>query len=88
MLIREDQRDSARRAAVNDKRRSLRYFRALADVVGVDHVCMGTDTKLTQPSPRHFGPGPGGPGPGERGRPASLGTPVITDPPSNLRIVE
>lgn len=49
---------------------------ALADVIGVEHVCIGTDTKLTQPSVRpsvpgpvgspHGGagiPGPGGPGP-------------------------
>ena len=27
-------------------------IRALVDVIGVDHVCIGTDTKLTQPSPR------------------------------------
>jgi len=36
-----------------------RNIRALVDVIGVDHVCIGTDTKLTQPSPRP--PGPGGP---------------------------
>jgi membrane dipeptidase len=46
-----------------------RDVRALVDVIGVDHVCIGTDTKLTQPSPRPNGPpsggsGPGGPGPG------------------------
>jgi membrane dipeptidase len=46
-----------------------RNVRALVDVIGVDHVCIGTDTKLTQPSPRPNGPpsggsGPGGPGPG------------------------
>ena len=35
-------------------------IRALADVIGVDHVCLGTDTKLTQPSPRPGGPPPGG----------------------------
>jgi membrane dipeptidase len=29
-----------------------RNIRALADVIGIDHVCIGTDTKLTQPSPR------------------------------------
>ena len=29
-----------------------RNIRALVDVIGVDHVCIGTDTKLTQPSPR------------------------------------
>jgi membrane dipeptidase len=38
--------------------------RALVDVMGVDHVCIGTDTKLTQPSPRPNGPPPGGPRPG------------------------
>ena len=42
--------------------------RALVNVIGVDHVCIGTDTKLTQPSPRPNGPPggsrPGGPGPG------------------------
>jgi membrane dipeptidase len=41
--------------------------RALVDVIGVDHVCIGTDTKLTQPSPRPIGPGPGGPPPGGSG---------------------
>jgi membrane dipeptidase len=41
-----------------------RNVRALVDVIGVDHVCIGTDTKLTQPSPRPNGPPPGGPGPG------------------------
>ena len=39
-------------------------IRALVDVIGVDHVCIGTDTKLTQPGGR---PGGGGPG-GGRGR--------------------
>lgn len=39
-----------------------RNIRALVEVIGVDHVCIGTDTKLTQPSPRPMGPGPGGPG--------------------------
>lgn len=29
-----------------------RNIRALVDVIGVEHVCIGTDTKLTQPSPR------------------------------------
>jgi membrane dipeptidase len=41
-----------------------RNVRALVDVIGVDHVCIGTDTKLTQPSPRPMGPSPGGPGQG------------------------
>jgi membrane dipeptidase len=39
-----------------------RNMRALVDVIGIDHVCIGTDTKLTQPSPRPVGPPPGGPG--------------------------
>jgi membrane dipeptidase len=49
-----------------------RNIRALVDVIGVDHVCIGTDTKLTQPTPRTVGPGPGGPpssggpGPGQQ----------------------
>jgi membrane dipeptidase len=37
-----------------------RNIRALVDAIGVDHVCIGTDTKLTQPSPRPIDPGPGG----------------------------
>ena len=44
-----------------------RNVRALVDVIGVDHVCIGTDTKLTQPSPRPNGPPPGGPPPGGPG---------------------
>jgi len=36
-----------------------RNVRALIDVIGVDHVCIGTDTKLTQPRPRPGGPRPG-----------------------------
>jgi len=36
-----------------------RSVRALVDVIGVDHVCIGTDTKLTQPRPRPGGPRPG-----------------------------
>ena len=40
-----------------------RNLRALVDVIGVDHVCIGTDTKLTQPGNRPGGPGPGGRGP-------------------------
>jgi membrane dipeptidase len=52
----------------------LEYARnlgVLVDVIGVDHVCIGTDTKLTQPSPRPTpgGPRPGGPGPGPGGPP-------------------
>jgi membrane dipeptidase len=41
-----------------------RNVRALVDVIGVDHVCIGTDTKLTQPTPRPAGPRPGDPRPG------------------------
>lgn len=41
--------------------------RALVEVIGVDHVCVGTDTKLTQPSPRRNGPPPGVPHPDEHG---------------------
>ncbi|MBV8830698.1 MAG: membrane dipeptidase, partial [Acidobacteriaceae bacterium] len=37
-----------------------RNMRALVDVIGVDHVCIGTDTKLTPPSPRPNGPHSGG----------------------------
>ena len=36
-----------------------RNVRALVDVIGVDHVCIGTDTKLTQPGSRPGGPRPG-----------------------------
>lgn len=36
-----------------------RNVRALVDVIGIDHVCIGTDTKLTPPSPRPGGPRPG-----------------------------
>ena len=36
--------------------------RALVEVIGVDHVCIGTDTKLTQP-------GAGGRGGGRPGQP-------------------
>ena len=34
-----------------------RNIRALVDVIGVDHACIGTDTKLTPPRPRPGGPG-------------------------------
>lgn len=33
-------------------------IRALVEVIGVDHVCIGTDTKLTQPGARPGGPRP------------------------------
>jgi membrane dipeptidase len=41
-------------------------LRAMADVIGVEHVCIGTDTKLTKPDNppgrfHHNGPPPGGP---------------------------
>jgi membrane dipeptidase len=42
-------------------------IRALADVIGVDSVCIGTDTKLTQPLPR-----PGGPPAGRAGERTNL----------------
>jgi membrane dipeptidase len=58
-------------------------IRALVDVIGVDHVCIGTDTKLTPPSPRPNGapangrgpgrPGSGTPNPGDRGGPGPGG---------------
>lgn len=48
-------------------------IRALVDVVGIDHVCIGTDTKLTAPYGPHgnFGPKPGKPGenPGNQQQP-------------------
>jgi membrane dipeptidase len=45
--------------------------RALADVIGVEHVCIGTDTKLTPPfrAGGGFGPKPGNPGPPPSGAP-------------------
>ncbi|SEL39219.1 Membrane dipeptidase (Peptidase family M19) [Roseateles sp. YR242] len=47
-------------------------LRALVDVVGIDHVCIGTDTKLTPPSARPAGPAPqaenGEPGKGKGNR--------------------
>src|SRR5579863_1443875 len=39
-------------------------IRALVDVIGVDHVCIGTDTKLTQPFGGRGGGRPGGGPPG------------------------
>jgi membrane dipeptidase len=38
-----------------------RNIRALIDVIGVEHVCIGTDTKLTRP-----GNSPGGGRPGQQ----------------------
>jgi membrane dipeptidase len=40
-----------------------RNVRALVDVIAVDHVCIGMDTKLTHASPRPGGPPSGGPRP-------------------------
>jgi microsomal dipeptidase-like Zn-dependent dipeptidase len=50
-----------------------RNIRALADVIGVEHVCIGTDTKLTPPGMRPFGPGPGSPPPGGPAGPGPAG---------------
>ena len=46
-----------------------RNVRAMANVIGVEHVCIGTDTKLTQPSNRPWGPPPGTSGPSGQQRP-------------------
>jgi membrane dipeptidase len=43
-----------------------RNVRALVDVIGIDHVCIGSDTKLTPPGPRPGGPPRGGPRPGQQ----------------------
>src|SRR5580704_16664276 len=43
-----------------------RNVRALVDVIGVDHVSIGMDTKLTHASPRPGGPPSGGPSPGQQ----------------------
>jgi membrane dipeptidase len=41
-------------------------IKAMVDVVGIDHVCIGTDTKLTRSNDRPGGPRPDqGPNPGE-----------------------
>jgi microsomal dipeptidase-like Zn-dependent dipeptidase len=50
-----------------------RKIRALADVIGAEHVCIGTDTKLTQPGVRPSGPGPAGPPHGSAGLPGPGG---------------
>ena len=44
-------------------------IRALVDVIGIDHVCIGTDTKLTPSYGSHngFGPKPGQQGPPPNG---------------------
>jgi microsomal dipeptidase-like Zn-dependent dipeptidase len=46
--------------------------RALVDIIGIDHVCIGTDTKLTPAyRPAAFGPKPGEPGPQPGGDPGN-----------------
>lgn len=47
--------------------------RALVDIIGIDHVCIGTDTKLTPPyrPAGGFGPKPGDPGPQPGGDPGN-----------------
>jgi membrane dipeptidase len=54
-----------------------RNVRALVDVIGVDHICIGTDTKLTQPGGRPSGgeQGRGGRGPGAGGPSSGRGGP-------------
>jgi microsomal dipeptidase-like Zn-dependent dipeptidase len=61
----------------------VQAVRAMADVVGIDHVCIGTDTKLTPPA--RFGGfggpgGPGGPGGGPNSGPGGPGTGQIGVP--------
>lgn len=62
--------------------------RALVDVIGADHVCIGTDTKLTPsyrpPGEPGFGPKPGGPG-GPGGNP---GDHHDGPPPGGARVGE
>ena len=57
-------------------------IRALVDVVGINHVCIGTDTKLTQPyrPPGDFGQRPGGPPPGADQGKRPDGAPVDKGP--------
>jgi membrane dipeptidase len=65
-------------------------IRAMVDVTGIDHVCIGTDTKLTMPyrSPGGFGGGPGNPGPPPGGGPGDHpnGPPNGTGGPGGPRI--
>lgn len=65
-----------------------RNIRALVDVIGVDHVCIGTDTKLTQPSPRRQGPPPVGLHPEEPRHEGSLmgGSPPGDPRPEGVRL--
>ena len=45
----------------------VQAIREMVDVAGIDHVCIGTDTKLTPGGgPDRRGKKEGGPGPGER----------------------
>lgn len=64
-----------------------RNVRALADVIGIEHVCIGTDTKLTQPGNRPAGPPPGGPRPGAAG-PGKTGPSGPPPGPPHARIGE
>ena len=61
-------------------------IRALVDVIGVDHVCLGTDTKLTAPyrSPNNSGGRPGGPPPGLTPDNGPYGSRQNTKPPNSL----
>jgi membrane dipeptidase len=53
----------------------VQNIRAMVDVVGIDHVCIGTDTKLTPAYGSHdgFGPKPGQQGPPGGGSPSGAG---------------
>lgn len=62
-------------------------IRALVDVIGVDHVCIGTDTKLTQPTPRRFGP-PSGGAPGSQGGLGGPGSQSSPNTPKHARAGE
>jgi membrane dipeptidase len=48
-------------------------LRAMAEEIGVDHVCIGTDTKLTSPAPRPVGHPSGFPRPDGPTQPNSAG---------------
>ena len=55
-------------------------IRAMIDVVGIDHVCIGTDTKLTQPyRPVNFGPKPNDAAPHPDGPPPGNTPPGAND---------
>jgi microsomal dipeptidase-like Zn-dependent dipeptidase len=59
-------------------------IRALVDVMGIDHVCLGTDTKLTPPyrSPNDKGPGFGQQGPPAGGNGGQQSPPPGGGPPN------